>query len=508
MYDDSNNTIKDAFQEPRKKFWLRSRKRPKSDAISVSSMDISIESEMGKKKKRRRITEVASSIFSSSSSTISTKQGSTLHRSFTIQPNTTDLSFVDNETDTGTLKRKHKEDIECTNNFTLRSWVLDIAKTSTKDKSNYSLSRKDVKKQEAIYELYCGENVFINDLCILKEYYYEPLVSTGIFTSDELVTLFNDITHLIEIHSRLRDELIDLRDQYGYTDAVGSTLLNWIPTLIKPYLERCRTQIWAKQLLDEKRLTNKRFQSFLKKRLESPHSVDLWTYIDVPRSRIVKYPLLIKEIIRHTAATHVDQACLKEAYNMLSNLLKDIDKTMGNAECKLAQSKINVKSDYDPTKCIENATQLITQGQLKDARGMKYQCFLFDTGFAITRGTRSVSKKYNLFFPIISKEQICISTDEKSIINFGFKIGDHILMTEDVHGKRHWIDSFNKVNHNRIHSLENVIDTSEKENQQILSPSKINHTTRLSISKMNDSHFSLTLKKSFLKQKRNSIGYI
>lgn len=65
-------------------------------------------------------------------------------------------------------------------------------------------------------------------MCILKEYYYEPLVSTGIFTSDELVTLFSDITHLIEIHSRLRDELIDLRDQYGYTDAVGSTLLNWV----------------------------------------------------------------------------------------------------------------------------------------------------------------------------------------------------------------------------------------------------------------------------------------
>ncbi|XP_003707872.2 neuroepithelial cell-transforming gene 1 protein [Megachile rotundata] len=506
MYDDSNNTIKDAFQEPRKKFWLRSRKRPKSDAISISSMDISIESEMGKKKKRRRITEVASSIFSSSA--ISTKQGNTLHRSFTIQPSTTDLTFGENEADTGTLKKKKKENIECTNSFTLKSWVLDIAKTSTKDKSNYSLSRKEVKRQEAIYELYCGENVFINDLCILRDYYYEPLISTGIFTSDELVTLFGNITQLIEIHSRLRDKLIDLRDQCGYTDSVGPTLLNWIPTLIKPYLERSRTQIWAKQLLDEKRLTNKRFQSFLKKRLESSHSVDLWTYIDVPRSRIVKYPLLVKEILRHTATTHVDQSSLKEAYDMLSNLLKDIDKAMGNAECKLAQSKINVKLDYDPNKCIENATQLITEGQLKDTKGMKYQCFLFDTGFAITRGTRSLNKKYNLSFPVIPKEKICIRTDEKSIANFGFKIGDHILTTEDEHGRRHWIDSFNKVNYNSINLLENLIDTNEKENVQILTPTKTNQSTGLSINKISESHFSLTLKRSFLKQKRNSIGYI
>lgn len=66
-------------------------------------MDVSIESDVGKKKKRRRITEVASSIFSSSSLT---KQGNTLHRSFTIHPSATDLSFAENEADTGTLRKK------------------------------------------------------------------------------------------------------------------------------------------------------------------------------------------------------------------------------------------------------------------------------------------------------------------------------------------------------------------------------------------------------------------
>lgn len=122
--------------------------------------------------------------------------------------------------------------------------------------------------------------------------------------------------------------------------------------------------------MDEKRLTSKRFQSFLKKRLESPHSIDLWTYIDVARSRIVKYPLLVREIVRHTPAMHTDQEPLKEADDLLSKLLNDIDKIMGSAECKLAQSKINIKLDYDPTTCIENATELITEGQLKDTRGI------------------------------------------------------------------------------------------------------------------------------------------
>lgn len=61
---------------------------------------------MGKKKKRCRITEVASSIFSSS--TVASKSGNTLHRSFTIQPNSSDLSIVEvDEPDTRTLRKKY-----------------------------------------------------------------------------------------------------------------------------------------------------------------------------------------------------------------------------------------------------------------------------------------------------------------------------------------------------------------------------------------------------------------
>lgn len=148
------------------------------------------------------------------------------------------------------------------------------------------------------------------------------------------------------------------------------SLFSQLSTLRKPYLERCRTLVWARYLLDEKRFSNKRFQSFLKKRLELPHSVDLWTYLDVPRSRIVKYPLLVKEILKHTPTSDADHLLLKEASNVLSDLLKDIDCIMGDAECKLAQSKINAKIEHDPEKCVVNATELIIEGQLKDTRGI------------------------------------------------------------------------------------------------------------------------------------------
>lgn len=135
-------------------------------------------------------------------------------------------------------------------------------------------------------------------------------------------------------------------------------------------MARCKSLVWARHLLESKKLSCKRFQEFLKKHSESLRTIDLWTYMDIPRSRIVKYPLLVNEILRHTAVSHVDESALKRASEVLSDLLRKIDKAMGDADCQLAQERINPRSDYDPSRCVKNATELITEGPLKDSRGM------------------------------------------------------------------------------------------------------------------------------------------
>lgn len=109
----------------------------------------------------------------------------------------------------------------------IRSWMVDIAESNLKDLGS-TLSRREVKRQEAIYELYCGENVLLNDLSALRESYYDPLLSLDIFNTSELDTLFGNIDSFIELHSELRDNLVKLRDQSGFTDIVGPTIINWV----------------------------------------------------------------------------------------------------------------------------------------------------------------------------------------------------------------------------------------------------------------------------------------
>lgn len=66
--------------------------------------------------------------------------------------------------------------------------------------------------------------------------------------------------------------------------------------------------------MDQKK-QDRRVQDFLQRCLQSPFSrkLDLWNFLDIPRSRLVKYPLLLREILKHTANDHPDRQHLDEA---------------------------------------------------------------------------------------------------------------------------------------------------------------------------------------------------
>lgn len=95
---------------------------------------------------------------------------------------------------------------------------------------------------------------------------------------------------------------------------------------LNSYDSYCSNQVAAKALLDHKKQDH-RVQDFLQRCLESPFSrkLDLWNFLDIPRSRLVKYPLLLREILRHTPNDHLDQQHLEEAVCIY---LKYLNKTL------------------------------------------------------------------------------------------------------------------------------------------------------------------------------------
>lgn len=105
--------------------------------------------------------------------------------------------------------------------------------------------------------------------------------------------------------------------------------------------------------------------------------------LDVPRSRLVKYPLLIKQILKFTPENHSDHKTLEQVLRILSNILERVDKSTGMGRCKHVIGQIETPEEMSPV--LTRATTVICDGPLKTSQGLKLQCFLFDSGLVLTR---------------------------------------------------------------------------------------------------------------------------
>lgn len=144
-------------------------------------------------------------------------------------------------------------------------------------------------------------------------------------------------------------------------------------------------------------------QDFLQRCLESPFSrkLDLWSFLDIPRSRLVKYPLLLREVLRHTPPEHPDTANLEKAVSILGEIhlnphilsvnhemnlelmvcvahsqvsiiqgvLTDINMKKGESECQYYIDKLEYLDDRQKDPRIEQCKSLLCHGELRNKSG-------------------------------------------------------------------------------------------------------------------------------------------
>ncbi|OPJ72094.1 rho guanine nucleotide exchange factor 3 isoform C [Patagioenas fasciata monilis] len=281
--------------------------------------------------------------------------------------------------------------------FSPRPWARNVAPAHTKRRDsklwsetfdvcvNPMLTSKEIKRQEAIFELAQGEEDLIEDLKLAKKAYHDPMLKLSIMTEQELNQIFGTLDSLIPLHEDLLRRLQEVRKPDGSTEHVGHILVGWLPCL-NSYDSYCSNQVAAKALLDHKKQDH-RVQDFLQRCLESPFSrkLDLWNFLDIPRSRLVKYPLLLREILRHTPNDHLDQQHLEEAINIIQGIVAEINVKTGESECQYYKERLIYLEDGQRDALIDNSRVLCCHGELKNNRGVKLHVFLFEEVLVLTR---------------------------------------------------------------------------------------------------------------------------
>ncbi|XP_036963008.1 neuroepithelial cell-transforming gene 1 protein-like [Acanthopagrus latus] len=427
----------------------RKRKEKDDDTVSLSSFDLKEPSN----KRVRPLAKVSSLVNLISPS----KNGAVRRFGQTIQS----MSLRDSKSPGMPLKTSSKTAGPTPTkrrNSTLWSETLDVHQKST-------FSTKEIKRQEAIYELYRGEQDLIEDLQLARKAYHDPMLKLSIITEEELAHIFGDLDAYIPLHEDLMMKLTEETGPDGTVAQIGQIVIDWLPGL-NAYKDYCSNQLAAKALLDQKK-QDKRVQDFLQRCLESPFSrkLDLWSFLDIPRSRLVKYPLLLREILRHTPPDHPDVASLEKAITIIQEILSDINIRKGESECQYYIDKLEYLDDRQRDPLIDNCKILLCHGELRNKSGSRLHVFLFSELLVLTRPvTRNDRSCFQVYRQPIPVRDLALEDLQDGEIRMGgsfrgaFTAGEkaknvfrvssldpshgqaHTLHVNDVYHKQQWLN--------------------------------------------------------------------
>ncbi|CAI8048008.1 Neuroepithelial cell-transforming gene 1 protein [Geodia barretti] len=363
------------------------------------------------------------------------------------------------------------------------NWVDCVRKEDMDGK----YSREEVKRQEALYSIFKTEAELVEDLRMIINIFYHPLLRLNLISEEDHCKIFGNIQIILTLHEDLMTKLEELRSTGCHgecIDSIGDTLLQWSSTL-SPYADYCANLVTAKQTLEAKR-QDPPLEDFLQRCLDSEFSrkIDLWTFLDGPRSRIMKYPILLKEVRKKTPSAHKDYSILDEATVRFEEVLKEIDRRTGVAKCLDVVSRLEYIHDDQRCQAIDDSTQILCSGVLRNKSGSKLHVFLLDEALVLTRpSTRSSALAYQVYrqpIPVASLEVEDVADGDTKISSGSFrgtlrasggsgsknliKVScrdptvsrhSHTLQANGDFDKKAWLDAFqqilpNIIRHNKV----------------------------------------------------------
>ncbi|XP_009243365.3 neuroepithelial cell-transforming gene 1 protein isoform X1 [Pongo abelii] len=432
-------------------FTLKRKRREKDDdVVSLSSLDLK---EPSNKRVRplARVTSLANLISPVRNGAVR-RFGQTI-QSFTLRGDHRSPASAQKFSSRSTVPTPAKR-----RSSALWSEMLDITMKE-------SLTTREIRRQEAIYEMSRGEQDLIEDLKLARKAYHDPMLKLSIMSEEELTHIFGDLDSYIPLHEDLLTRIGEATKPDGTVEQIGHILVSWLPRL-NAYRGYCSNQLAAKALLDQKK-QDPRVQDFLQRCLESPFSrkLDLWSFLDIPRSRLVKYPLLLKEILKHTPKEHPDVQLLEDAILIIQGVLSDINLKKGESECQYYINKLEYLDEKQRDPRIEASKVLLCHGELRSKSGHKLYIFLFQDILVLTRPvTRNERHSYQVYRQPIPVQELVLEDLQDGDVRMGgsfrgafsnsekakniFRIGfhdpspgqSHTLQANDVFHKQQWFN--------------------------------------------------------------------
>lgn len=217
------------------------------------------------------------------------------------------------------------------------------------------LSKKEIKRQEAIYEVYITEKNFVKSLEIIRDTFMKSLAETNIIASDIrknfLKHVFAHVNDIYSVNRRFLDALSDRQKSSPIVDGIGDIFLRFIP-FFEPFVMYVASRPYAKYLIETQRSVNPYFARFDEDLMNSSlrHGID--SFLSQGVSRPGRYILLVREIIKSSEPekNKRDLENMTRALEALREFMTRIDRASGASQdrhdIELLKQKILFKNEY------------------------------------------------------------------------------------------------------------------------------------------------------------------
>ncbi|XP_051482700.1 protein ECT2 isoform X1 [Apus apus] len=270
-------------------------------------------------------------------------------------------------------------------------------------KNSTPLPVKQSARWQVAKELYQTESNYVDILTTIIQLFQVPLEKEGqlggpILAQEEIKTIFGSIPDILDVHTKIKEDLEDLMVNWTESKSIGDIILKYSKDLLKTYPPFVNFFEMSKETITRCEKQKPRFHAFLKINQAKPECgrQSLAELLIRPVQRLPSVALLLNDIKKHTAEENPDKVTLERAIESLKEVMTHINEDKRKTEAQKQFFDVVYEVDGCPANLLSSHRSLVQRletvalGDDLCDRGEQVTLFLFNDCLEIARKRHKV----------------------------------------------------------------------------------------------------------------------
>ncbi|XP_042737090.1 protein ECT2 isoform X3 [Lagopus leucura] len=270
-------------------------------------------------------------------------------------------------------------------------------------KNSTPLPLKQSARWQVAKELYQTESNYVDILTTIIQLFQVPLEKEGqlggpILAQEEIKTIFGSIPDILDVHTKIKEDLEDLMVNWTESKSIGDIFLKYSKDLLKTYPPFVNFFEMSKETITRCEKQKPRFHAFLKINQAKPECgrQSLAELLIRPVQRLPSVVLLLNDLKKHTAEDNPDKIILERAIESLKEVMTHINEDKRKTEAQRQFFEVVYEVDGCPANLLSSHRSLVQRletvalGDDLCDRGEQVTLFLFNDCLEIARKRHKV----------------------------------------------------------------------------------------------------------------------